>query len=665
MLRKAFFSAVLCCLLASPGRGQQQEQRPDTRPGGLGAEFGSIRVNARNATGAPLSVPAVVQLRQRVGSILLTETAGPGEGAVFRNLPAGDYTIEVTAEGFKAASEDTTLRSGAGDVQVFVHLVPISIPAATPATAPPVLAPKVAKEVQEAIFALSSGDLDGAQKRLQRAEKAAPTHPEVQYLLGMLDVRRSDGAGARRRFEKAIALYPQHVGALSALGRLLFQQGDLAGAASSLERALVVDGRSPDSHNLLATVFLELQQLEKARYHAQQALDISANRRPDTRLLLAQIFAAQGDRQQAAATLEKFLADYPAHPGAQKARKMMADWRGNSGACPGGSTAQSEADRSSPPASASAAPNQPRSSAGPAPKGALPFAASTTEPDATGPLAREWAPTDVDEVPPAVFREVQCSDAQVIERVGQRVVDLANNLGDVDAAEEVMHTVIDSKGYLGRSETRKYEYMFAIRRWRERLWVEEMRNGTFGGAFGTDTISDTATSGLVAMALIFHPHFAADFEVRCEGQGNWQGEPVWFLYFRQRADRPGRFYRHRNHRGATVWVPLKGRAWVAANSYQILRIEIGMVAPIPDEQLERIQFIIEYKPVEFQGRKGRFWLPSVAETFMHVRGKRWHRRHSLSNYIHFAVDTKQKIAGPKVPDEPPEEPAKKPPLFLH
>jgi hypothetical protein len=83
--------------------------------------------------------------------------------------------------------------------------------------------------------------------------------------------------------------------------------------------------------------------------------------------------------------------------------------------------------------------------------------------------------------------------------------------------------------------------------------------------------------------------------------------------------------------------------------------------PSPLVQLDRMQWVIEYGPVQFKDHQRTFWLPSVAETFTQARGKRWHRRHAMSEYVHFSVDFKHKIASPKVADEPPAEENKKPP----
>lgn len=650
MMCRIVLSAALLCLFAASGWAQQQEDRPDARPAGFEAELGTLRVHVRNASGSPLSVPAQVRLRQRAGALVLTETARPSVGAIFRNVPPGDYSIEVTAPGFQTVTENALMQSGPGVSQFFVHLTAASGSQPNAAAGPPPLPPKAAKQVQEAILALSGGNTNDAQKRLQGADKAAPNHPEVQYLFGVLQQKRSDPAGARQHFERAIQLHPHHTGALSALGRLLFQQGDLGGAAAYLERALASDGRSAESHSLLATVFLDLQQFEKARYHAEQSLEISAGRKPETRLLVAQILIAQGDQPQARAVLQKFLVDHPAHPGAQIAQRIMARLEGKTDGDAGDLIAHILEKQGH----KAASDNGGRARAGSAPRGALGFAGASAESEEAAGPEREWAPRDVDETPPAVFGDVTC-DAKVAESVGKRVLDMVRNLGDVNAAEDVLHTEIDGKGRPRRTVSRKYEYMFAIRTAPpDRLWTEEMRNGQFGGDF----IGEYGTNGMVAMALIFHPHFASDFDVRCEGQGSWQGEPVWFLHFRQREDKPARFYRYRFKQ--SVWLPLKGRAWVTANTHQIVRMEIGLSAPIPEEKLQRMQWVIEYKPVEFKERNQTYWLPSSAEIFVEARGKRWHRRHGMSNFVHFSVDTKQKIADPKVSEDSPPEETRKP-----
>ena len=46
-------------------------------------------------------------------------------------------------------------------------------------------------------------------------------------------------------------------------------------------------------------------------------------------------------------------------------------------------------------------------------------------------------------------------------------------------------------------------------------------------------------------------------------------------------------------------VPLKGRAWITADKFQIARIEAEMIKPMPEIQLLSEHQIVEYGPIPF------------------------------------------------------------------
>ena len=94
-------------------------------------------------------------------------------------------------------------------------------------------------------------------------------------------------------------------------------------------------------------------------------------------------------------------------------------------------------------------------------------------------------------------------------------------------------------------------------------------------------------------------------------------------------------------------VDLKGRAWIVADSHQIIGLETDLIEAIPDVRLTAEHTAIHYGPVRFSSRGLDMWLPQKAEVYMELRGKRLHRRISFSNYLLFAVDDKQQIAAPK------------------
>jgi hypothetical protein len=113
------------------------------------------------------------------------------------------------------------------------------------------------------------------------------------------------------------------------------------------------------------------------------------------------------------------------------------------------------------------------------------------------------------------------------------------------------------------------------------------------------------------------------------------------IHFRQREDRPNRIQSYLV--GTSNYpVDLKGRAWITADKFQIVRIESEMVSPLPEIQLLAEHQITEYGPVPFPKKNTELWLPKSAEVYMHFRGHRYYRKHSFAKYMLFSVEETQK-----------------------
>ena len=91
---------------------------------------------------------------------------------------------------------------------------------------------------------------------------------------------------------------------------------------------------------------------------------------------------------------------------------------------------------------------------------------------------------------------------------------------------------------------------------------------------------------------------------------------------------------------------LRGRAWIAADTYQVLRIETDLISPVPKIRLVTDRIAIEYGAVHFREKQVEMWLPLSADVYYDWKGRRAHRRHSFSNYLLFSVDDKQQISKP-------------------
>jgi hypothetical protein len=136
-----------------------------------------------------------------------------------------------------------------------------------------------------------------------------------------------------------------------------------------------------------------------------------------------------------------------------------------------------------------------------------------------------------------------------------------------------------------------------------------------------------------------------DFEMKCEGLSRATGDFAWQVYFRQSADRESRIRRYRMG-GHVFPIALKGRAWIDANTFQVVRLETDLRELHPELRLNSEHLVMQYGPIKFKSREEELWLPSSADYYAVLRGQRFHRRHSFTNYILFSIEDKQQIGAP-------------------
>jgi hypothetical protein len=76
----------------------------------------------------------------------------------------------------------------------------------------------------------------------------------------------------------------------------------------------------------------------------------------------------------------------------------------------------------------------------------------------------------------------------------------------------------------------------------------------------------------------------------------------------------------------------QGCVWISQSTYDVLRVETDLLAPVSKLQLTRDHLRVDYGPVKFDRDSQTLWLPWDAEMFMELRGKRYHHRHYLGDY---------------------------------
>ncbi len=245
------------------------------------------------------------------------------------------------------------------------------------------------------------------------------------------------------------------------------------------------------------------------------------------------------------------------------------------------------------------------------------------------------------EYDPVVDSGLACALPEVLQATAQRVLELAENLQRIAATERIEHFQLTRKGELRRLPTLTYDYVASVNAVRPGLLsVQEDRR-----ARGEVHVSPTgfAARGLAASAFIFHPYLSENFDMQCVGLTEWNGQAAWYLRFHERQGLHTPFRMYKTESGAVTPVRIKGRAWIAANNYEIFRLETDLAESVPELLLKKDQMIIEYRPVRFVTRKIRLWLPALAEFNLDIWGRRYHQVHHFSNFLLFTVDAKHQI----------------------
>jgi len=570
----------------------------------------------KGPNGAPLEGAAVVTLTKLDGQFYKQGTAKDGYVRI-NEAAQSEYNVLVVAPGFARVMKQIDAQgSTLMKFTIQVQPAPEGEDAITDKELA-ALAPKAQKALSKAIEALRSNKLPDARGQLTTAYRVAPTSAEVNYLFGVYSLQMSDRVQAESYWTKALELHPKHFRALLSLSQALLDDSKLPEALLYLDRAVRVEPSSWRAHAIYADAYLRHGSPDEAIEHAERALQLGRGQAVVVQRYLAAALAKRGEKEKAVAVLQKYVEEQPADMAAKKQLENLQLLKVQN--APGAAEAETV---------------QPGGLA-----------------DATAlPLPSAWLPPDIDEKVPPVEAGAVCALDDVVQRAGQRIEEFVTNVDRFVATESVNHETINKSGLVSAPEARKFDYMVSIQEVRKGFFnVEEFR--TVGNTFG-EFPGGVDTNGLPAMVLIFHPYNVGSFDLTCEGLARWNGGLAWQVHFRQRADKPNTIRKYRlGAMGRSVAVPLKGRAWIAADSYQIVRLETQMLAPVPEIRLAADSTVIEYGPVHFRERNLDMWLPQSAEVYSDWRGRRFHRRHSFSKYLLSTVDDQQHIFAPKMAEE--------------
>ena len=593
----------------------------------------TVVISVRENGGAPLQGNAIVKLSSDFSGIHLTAPTQTSGAATFTSVKAGDYQIEVSSVGYKTKVEPATIMPSFSSYNVYVYMLPESAAdSASPAPSSTTMSPRLQGEIDKAIDKMRHQQYDASRAHFEKAGKMAPGNPDVQYLWGMLEYYQQHYDLARAKLETAVSINPSHERALVTLGEIQLRDKQDSQAVQTLEKAYLVNGADWRMHYLLAFAYADEKEFAKAQSHAQRAADLGGkDHSPQARILLGRILSSEQKGSEARAVFNSVLRDFPNDPSAKEAKEalVLLDKHNEDSV-----------------ASVSVTPAQHGPSANAT--SAEPVAAPTAVPPPPPPppaSVRPWAPPDVDAKEYVVAPDVTCSLDSVLQHTQTRTMKQISNFEKFVATEHIEHQDVDAYGNPGPVKAKDFNYLVFIRQQKQgSIYLDEERDG---GENLSEFPTSLASHGLVGLGVfLFDPEFQNDVSYRCEGLSEWRGQAAWEIRFEQKRDVESRLMTWRNNHGVFP-VPLKGRAWVSSSTYDVLHLETDLREPIPGLELDRDHLAIDYGPVKFNNGQTSLWLPWYAEMYMQLHGKRYHHRHTLTNYALFSVDTDQKNNAPK------------------
>src|SRR5215470_8314865 len=320
--RKSCGIFLLSCLIASlPASGQSRGGAQ--APGADAEQFLTLLVSVREQNGLPLSQQAIVHLSSNLGGLSNIEVTRDAATAAFQNVKGGDYLIDVESAGYKTAHERAAV-FGVSTYTVYVYMKPQGAPESSlPVDPQPVLTPKLQKEMDRAVAAIREKKYAEARKYLQEASKLAPSNPEIEYLMGMVDYAERNLESAGGHFEKALGLAPGHEQTLVSLGQLQMERKDYKKSAGYLETAVQNNSKDSQAHLLLALCYMNLANYSKARTEALAAADIDKNKAAIGHMIAAKTYLMENNFDEASKGFAEYLKNYPNERGAAEAKRLL------------------------------------------------------------------------------------------------------------------------------------------------------------------------------------------------------------------------------------------------------------------------------------------------------------------------------------------------------
>jgi hypothetical protein len=253
----------------------------------------------------------------------------------------------------------------------------------------------------------------------------------------------------------------------------------------------------------------------------------------------------------------------------------------------------------------------------------------------------------------AELRHLQFSPNQeelsaLLPKVGERVQAFFRDFSNTSSKEYVLLQRLDYNGRPELSSNHEFRYLIVYHPGEAGPLLEEYRTDGKNRPVGQDAIRGfLMTSGYACISLNFHPGYHQASRFRYLGRQASDAR-AHVIAFAQKIETAGLQIEYTDSSsGKSSRLPVQGLAWIAPDTYQILRLRIDLLPAGNRSALSQQTTDIRFSEVRFDNVRKQLWLPREVVVTTKIGGRSFRNLHQYSEYKLFAVESDYKIDKPK------------------
>ncbi|MSU62727.1 MAG: tetratricopeptide repeat protein [Pedosphaera sp.] len=170
----------------------------------------------------------------------------------------------------------------------------------------------------------AQGNLEDALKVYRQLEPLAPKEPRIPMMMGLVLVQQGKKLEARNAFGKVLTLAPDYLLAVEQLLDLDLKDKQYAAASERVQKQIEAHPQAPEPRLLLAKIFLAQRDTNQAEAALLKAIELQ----PEfarAHLMLATLYLASNQQQKALGNLQEITAKNPKDTGALMLTGMIQE----------------------------------------------------------------------------------------------------------------------------------------------------------------------------------------------------------------------------------------------------------------------------------------------------------------------------------------------------